>query len=145
MPTKQQLFDMALAGVRKQGRKSITTKGRCAYTAWPGLACAIGHCIPDEQLRADLDSIPEKTGFGSSIFSISKLADRPDVALLVERMKPYLHPEKVTWLFLEALQRCHDTPPDCSSFMTQFEEQMAAFARSFELKYTPPGPLPCGA
>jgi len=45
----QELFDLALTGIRTQQRPSIDLSGRCVYKA--GIArCGAGHCMTDEAI-----------------------------------------------------------------------------------------------
>lgn len=49
MPTKQETFDIVVAHLRKQGRKSSSEAGYCVYRGVGSMSCAAGCLIPDEK------------------------------------------------------------------------------------------------
>lgn len=53
--TRQEIFDLAWNGLKAQGfRQSMTKELECRYRLRK-LRCAIGHCIPDNAYRTDLE------------------------------------------------------------------------------------------
>lgn len=145
MLTKQQIYDKALFGIRKQGKPSVDDLGNCKYRALPDpqspgpmLACAAGQLIPDNVYDRSWD-YPAAAG-GTSFTRLSgdpyfrdamyaegiDLSDRETVGLIRE------------------MQHCHDVAQRRSQrdgnafFMTEFEFEMQSLARSFNLTYTPP-------
>lgn len=46
--TKQEMFDQAVGGLIKQGRRAHNKYGDCKYRTDDGLKCAFGMLIPDE-------------------------------------------------------------------------------------------------
>lgn len=55
---EQQLFEKAYRGLAKQGfeRSMRPNSVKCAYRGVGGLKCAIGHAIPDELYRLEMDA-----------------------------------------------------------------------------------------
>lgn len=52
----QETFDLAVCGVINQGGPSVE-KARCRYRSTNGRRCVVGHCIPDERYRPDLEGL----------------------------------------------------------------------------------------
>lgn len=47
--TKQEMFDIVVPALLRQGVKSLDfTGGKCQYRGTDGRKCAVGHLIPDE-------------------------------------------------------------------------------------------------
>lgn len=93
---KQEIFTKAYIGLRDQGfERSVTVDEHgdetCAYRGDNGLKCAIGHCIPDERYKPELEG------------------DTPNhnPKLLGKALGFSLTPEDALWL--TDLQRCHDS------------------------------------
>lgn len=53
--TKQETFDLAVAGVLAQGGPAVTDLGRCQYRGAGNTKCAAGHLIPDALYTRDMD------------------------------------------------------------------------------------------
>jgi len=53
--TRQEMLDIAVAGVIGQGWLSMDTNGFCAYRGDDGRRCAIGWLIPDQVYRPGLE------------------------------------------------------------------------------------------
>ena len=120
--TKQDIFDMALAHVRKTGKQSMH-EGRCCYT---GIGCAASVFIDPESLA-----------------KMSKKNNGRRWRHLVTINDLSSHEQD----FISCLQTCHDRYipahelSDAENdvlFMRQYEEHMRALADKHDLTYTPP-------
>ena len=119
--TKQDMFDMALAHVRKNGKQSMRD-GVCCYT---GIGCAASVFIDPE--------------------SLAKLSQRNNGRswnALVKNNGLSMHEQA----FVSSLQGCHDRyipVRDLSDaendelFMRQYEQHMRKLAEEHDLTYTP--------
>lgn len=54
MMTPQEIFDTASIAVLKQGQRA-TRNELCVYRAANGLKCALGHLIPDEMYKKEME------------------------------------------------------------------------------------------
>ena len=53
----QEAFTAAFLGLKAQGfRQAAIPDGPCAYRTPDGLKCALGHLIPDDKYRPDMES-----------------------------------------------------------------------------------------
>lgn len=61
--TLQEIFDVAVTGLLKQGKKSMQTTGACAYRGVEGCKCAVGFLIKDEfyDRIMDVDTMSVRT------------------------------------------------------------------------------------
>lgn len=119
--TKQDMFDMALAHVRKNGKQSVRD-GVCCYT---GIGCAASVFIDPESLA--------KLSQKNNGRSWKKL-------VMVNELSEHEH------VFVSSLQGCHDRcyipVHDLSDadndklFMRQYELHMRALADKHDLTYT---------
>ena len=127
--TNQEIFDKALFGIRKQGYRKSANGNVCLYrsTQEDGstLACAVGHCIPD-----DVAHLWDSDGSGSSIGSIYQRYDGHFSEFFSEESLP----------LLSQLQIVHDTMTS-SNF---FEDRMDEIAAHYNLVYTPPQDVSSG-
>jgi len=121
--TNQEIFDKALFGIRKQGYRKSVSGEACLYrsTQEDGstLACAVGHCIPD-----DVAHLWDSDGSASSVGSIYHRYE--------EQFSEFFSQESLPLLC--GLQTTHDT-------MTSpevFEDGMKMIATQYNLVYTPP-------
>lgn len=120
--TKQQIFDMALAHVRKNGKQSMHN-GVCCYT---GIGCAASVFIDPKSL-ATLST--DDNGLRWKI--------------LVTNNELSTHEQS----FVSRLQACHDSyaasyqlsdADNDAMFMQHYENRMRALAEDNDLTYTPP-------
>lgn len=121
--SKQQVFDLVLFALRKQGTRSLTRVNlelTCAYRGEGGVKCAAGHLIPNELYEDDMEGKP-----------ISLLLDRyPQVAELFSE-------EASDPAFLSDLQACHDqTPGSGAGFLDGFNLRMERLAARHCLHYS---------
>ena len=124
--TDQEVFNNALFGLRKQGVKSTTINGVCAYRGTiidqPVLRCGIGFSIPDTIYKRDMDSRGDS--------SISELVEtESDIGYLFELNNPSL---------LNSIQYVHDMymPTKAGESLFLFEQEMEDAAKIFNLLYT---------
>lgn len=121
--TNQQIFDKALFGIRGQGYKKSAKGDACLYRSvqedGSTLACAVGHCIPD-----DVAALWDADGSDSSIGSIYRKYGEHFSKFFSEDSLPLLC----------QLQTAHDTILSPESF----EIEMMDIAEAFGLVYTPP-------
>ena len=126
--TRQEAFDKALFGIRKQGYQQSVSGSVCRYRGCAALKCGIGHCISDEDAKTwDLETTD------SSIRTVFHEQDKS--------FSKYFHEEDID--FLEGLQFIHDVALFTSAL--KFEEDMQEFAEQHTLKYTPPDTPPTSA
>ncbi len=120
--TKQDMFDMALAHVRKNGMQSMHN-GVCCYT---GIGCAASVFIDPESLA-----------------KMSPNNDGHSWKLLVMNNGLSEHEQ----VFVSRLQTCHDgyetsyklsDADNDAAFMHHYEEHMRALAEEHDLTYTLP-------
>lgn len=111
----QALFDKALTGIRQQGGFAVNGTLGCAYRTRDGRKCAVGHLIPDEIYKPDME------GHGADV--------------VWERVSPGATNKELC--LVTKLQGAHDTSEFCGN-MDSFESEMACIADSFGLTYTPP-------
>ena len=120
--TKQDMFDMALAHVRKNGKQSVRD-GVCCYT---GIGCAASVFIDPESLA-----------------KMSPDNDGRSWKELVMNNGLSMHEQA----FVSSLQGCHDRyeasyklsdADNDALFMQQYETHMRKLAEEHDLTYTPP-------
>lgn len=127
---RQQVFDNALNQIRAQNyaRSFDADRGCCMYRGPNGVKCAIGVSIPDEDYARVKDDIEEQK------------------AEVVIRLLPELFDGSVDEDFVNELQIIHDEGPGEANKNyahgplnpKTFESQMRAFAKEYNLTYTPP-------
>lgn len=121
--TNQQIFDKALFGIRGQDYKKSANGDVCLYRSvredGGTLACAVGHCIPD-----DVAQVWDHDGFDSSIGAICHKYEKYFSEFFSEDSLPLLC----------QLQTTHDTILSPESF----EIEMMYIAEEYNLVYTPP-------
>lgn len=55
LPSAQEIFDLVVEHLFKQGRPARQDNGRCRYRMESGLRCAIGALIPDEFYKEEFE------------------------------------------------------------------------------------------
>lgn len=122
MLTKQEMFDIFVPAIIKQGRKSMrnTVSTWCAYRSHDGLKCAVGMLIPDELYtpeweRKSLSSIVEEL-----FFSGPDSGDWAEADTIIG--------------FLEQAQQCHDLAADCE-FVSDYIRRSKELARRHNLTW----------
>ena len=129
---KQLIFDTAVNGIRKQGKRSVDDIGRCMYRGPNGCKCAVGHMIPDDKYDSFIENLP--AAHPSVLQRIDKKFEISDDQTPDERT------------FLKELQQCHDLgdfgrQPEMTEGLAQNEEfyveaAFERFAKHHGLKYT---------
>jgi len=129
---KQLIFDTAVAGIRKQGKRSVNDFGRCVYRSLNDCKCAVGHLIPDDKYVSYIENLPATRP--SVLQRIDKKFDMSDAPTLNEKT------------FFQELQQCHDLgdfgrQPEMPKGFAQNEEfyveaAFERFAKHHGLKYT---------
>lgn len=116
MRTAQELFDIVVAHLRKQGAKAMNPNGNCLYRTKDGLSCAVGCLIPDNEYYSDLeyDNLP-------SIIQNRKLS-----TMLLEEFNEHSK-------LLVRLQEVHDL-----NEVYEWEEKLQKVANEFKLNYSAP-------
>ncbi len=61
--TPQEIFDKAVLGVLKQGKRSVKDTHQCAYRGDGGLKCAVGFLIDDDDLARRMDDYGDDLHF----------------------------------------------------------------------------------
>lgn len=124
--TNQEIFDKALFGIRNQDYRKSGMGDMCLYrfTQEDGstLACAVGHCIPD-----DVAHLWDADGHDSSIGAIYHRCEKHFSGFFSEESLP----------LLKELQSVHDAMTSASFF----EDMMEEIATQYNLVYTPPGDI----
>lgn len=118
--TPQEIFDTALNGVIKQGRKSVNQDGDCAYLSVEGMRCGVGHLVPEDVARS-LDTFQSDT-------RIASILDRHQGRELVP-----------AWMvqnrcLVEDIQDAHDMAEAGPSFIDDFVARMKYVAQTRGLK-----------
>jgi hypothetical protein len=127
--TKRQVFVRAYIGVMTQAKRSMRKLPQgvnCAYRGDGGLACAIGHCLPDD--KAKLADQARDT----QVISILRTKDK----VLLNNIR-HLPSE-----FLEELQGIHDFMidrfADEEHFRDEYHKQMERFAKLNKIRMPSP-------
>lgn len=129
---RQDLFDRAVAGIRKQGGLALTDNGLgCLYLTKDGRRCAIGHLLPEGH-----PALSPKVGMGVT----NLFRNYPD-------LNTYFGVASDDIQFLIELQRVHDkagfatdyTSNPATDHLPRFETAARALAEHYGLTYTPPG------
>lgn len=144
MLTLQQIFDKALAGVRQQGGPARNADGDCAYRTELGLACGVGHLIPDSHYDHALDHVID----GLPVSRAAKYAEgtltvpNPEARTLYEVLKAggVDLADPTTRRLVVRLQSAHDkfANMDSRRFFLYWEVDMEQVAREFHLEYAQP-------
>lgn len=122
--TRQEAFDKALFGIRRQGYQQSMSGSVCAYRGKNGNKCAIGHCIDDVTAQTwDVASVAT---------DIASITDEDP-----EGFECYFSFSNLT--FLRDLQAVHDQPDMTAD---TFEEGMCELADRYGLYYADPDTLP---
>lgn len=120
MKTRQEIFDIVVSGLRKQGCKSIGTvinpdvNPACLYRDAQGHKCAAGFLIPDEKYKPEM----ENTAIFDDLIRNVLIEENIDIR---------------DFDFLYGLQAIHDFHP-----VERWEEQWKLFAQKYDIVYTPP-------
>lgn len=157
--TRQEMFDKALFGIRKQGYRQSTSADvescgykSCAYVGKEiGLHCAVGHCLTEEMKRKVIE---EKEGMVNNDGVVGLCTAFPDIArhLSLTGYDITVGSYKENREFLSDLQEIHDTIDSHASNYkrkhvndsneqvekTVFEERMKQFAKEWHLQYNGP-------
>lgn len=106
----QEVFDKAYLGLKSQGfQQSINEHGKCVYRSKGKHRCAIGHCIPDNLYKPDIEGT-------CATFMVSML----DYQTLFSDVDGY---------FLDDLQNIHDEYKDPEMMELKLKE----FAKKHDL------------
>lgn len=122
--TRQEIFDKVISGLAAQGWKQSTYKNpltgvpSCRYRGDGGTKCAIGHLIPDDLYRPDLENMV--------VYS-------KDVKEVLEKANIFPDNDGYFWAFLADLQDAHDSLD--SSTPEGMKLAMARFARVQKLVF----------
>jgi hypothetical protein len=106
---KQEVFDIVVDHLRKQGQPSIGSQGSCAYRGDKGRRCAIGVLIPDSKYSSSLE-----------LASVTRIMNLDDEPWTPDEIFPEHFYEKTFKELLQDLQTVHDT--DVSWDETSFRE-----------------------
>jgi hypothetical protein len=122
--TEQDIFDQALAGIRKQGRPSMDGGGFCLYRGPGGTKCAVGHLLTDAEYERYMEGRSPTTLRLDGSYAVPMPA----------RLEPHRK-------FLVALQEAHDHAARYhvvrdATFLAAFEREMSTLARVHGLQYT---------
>lgn len=108
----QEAFDKAVSGVLKQASKSFDFDHGCRYRGPNGLKCAVGHLIPDEIYKPEME-----------IGIASLYQENLEITMLFK---------DVSLPMLRALQRAHDNSSEIS-FVDDFKIKAFDIAAYYEL------------
>ena len=124
--TNQEIFDKALFGIRGQGYKKSAKGETCLYRSMQidgsTLACAVGHCIPDDVAALWDESVGYDTGI-NDVYRNHR-----------EQFLEFFSEDSLE--LLSKLQGAHDYYLPSAK---RFEENMSEIAESYNLIYTPIG------
>lgn len=118
--TRQEMFDRAARGVIAQGAPSYDeTQGGCLYRGPNNCRCNVGHLIPDDKYRPDMEG-----------YTACAILDRAGIA-------PLLGSLLGVGTFLESMQACHDEAAfrydGGPTFIADYRKRMRAFASEWRL------------
>lgn len=102
----------AIKATISQGRKSLDSSGDCAYRAYCGDKCIVGHMITDDAYSCHMEQL------------VPSLGNLVGVALDITDSKELD--------FLRALQNCHDNAADYD-FVNDFTQAITLRVRAKEL------------
>lgn len=124
----QDLFDGIVAGMFRQGRRSMNQNGDCAYRGVGGLKCAVGLAITDEEA----DRVARCEMHNENTISVEGMYDRN---ILPIRFRPHRP-------LLGRLQLAHDTTDDDRSQRDDgadysFVSSLKTIAQDFKLEWRP--------
>lgn len=119
--SKQEMFDMSLAHIRKTGVKSVGERF-CTYS---GTGCAAAPFLRDEG-KEQCDKIG----------SWDTLSRPQTQGTISSPARSQLVPDHEVW-FIKAMQICHDGTHETRDFLPQFENSMKELAKREGLIYTP--------
>lgn len=133
--SRQEIFNLALNGIRAQNYKqSLNEGGHCAYRGHDGLKCGIGHCIDD-----DLAHLMDKgTACGMTAIQFLLREDEEDFKS-APALRRIFRIEDAD--FLANVQFAHDTMDQDYIQKTPqeaFESAMEAVAENYSLVYAAP-------
>ena len=111
--TKQEMFDTALEGLRKQGEPSMNTYGGCLFRGPFNNKCAVGMLILDEEYNPDMEH-----------YSLDKVVKKCST----------LSMEDVEFL-LDMQREMHDGPSAEINFVPLMELGAQLVAKKWELDY----------
>lgn len=136
--TKQEIFDKALAALRKQTKRSGKTddQGRwtCLYKDVEGNRCAVGHLMSEEDVAKLKDS-----EMGSPVASLISKRQQDFSHLMPSDIKDY---GKMAQFMAQLQSNLHDHCNDSTSHELldhdRMEMEAVKFAATWELVYTAP-------
>lgn len=130
--TRQEIFDMALNGIRRQGEPAFYNETCSYYALDTGNRCAAGQLLDKEAAKKLAE-----TGMGKwfnhntseDIMQEIRKIDIPDYLLTEDNID-----------FVKRIQNCHDYAakniPNNKRFMSEFEKRMEEVAINHGLIYT---------
>jgi hypothetical protein len=118
--SKQALFDRAVRGVLKQGKR-CAIGGNCKYRLEGGLKCAFGHLLSDETV--------ELVGNGAGSYTVT---DRMGIG----------GPSNPKRILVAELQWAHDSCRSDASFINDFRRKVAEIADRHKLNAKVCGDVP---
>jgi len=124
MLSRQEMFDRGLNGLRKQGKASMSAKGKCAYRGEGGCRCVIGFSIHDQHYKVDMEDTDAN----------SKLVREA----LKHSGYPLNHLNSEDYFPLDLQKSLHDdiSATDTNKeFLLRLEKAAKKFARDYKLKY----------
>ena len=128
--TRQEIFDTALNGIRKQGEPAFYNNGCVYYDTTNGNKCAAGQLLSDKAAH-ELSLTEMGTWFDhidkGTYYRIKRM-DIPDYLIDEDNRE-----------FIQDIQACHDLSVNAfypETFMAEFEEMMASLAERYGLVYT---------
>ncbi len=153
MMTLQEIFDRAVAHIRKQRVPSVKPGTRdCMYRDPVGNKCLIGAFVPDDAYKPEWDGASSGTSIGflslldrdqdfSKVMREQSLLDKLEPAGALSDLRDSAHAIRQRGLALRELQTCHDyaandAKQEGADFMEAIEANFRRFAGNHNLKYT---------
>lgn len=124
--TLQEIYDMAVSGVLKQGCRSIDSDGSRLLRAPDGSACAVGYLISDEDYLPKLEVEGWMSGYDDS----DHLSESP-IAKVLSKKIGEITPSKLD--LLQRLQDAHDDSLDFNSVPDAFKQVASDCALSSKI------------
>lgn len=127
--SRQELFDMSLAHVRKNGKPSLAPLYEGSHSSvcvYSGIGCAAAPFLKPERREAcdglgSWDALVEPEVCGQTTYSETSLAVAPP------------HEQAL----IRQIQQCHDNTPRGSTFLPSFNQRMRELAQREGLVYSP--------
>ena len=131
-PTKQEMFDIAVKGIKRQKDFGVNSAGNCSYLSSDGTMCGVGQILGKTYCKKWIAS-----SYGLNESPVSELG----AALKLthgNNSKFKLHPalSKENIIFLTAIQKAHDEAAQQSYTFVDLDVKLRNVAKRYKLDTT---------